>query len=321
VKRLVEDPRSLELARNFTGQWLQARDIEGISINARAVLRREDSRARIELDRDLRRAMREETELFFDSIVRGDGSVLDLIDSDYTFLNEKLAKHYGIAGVEGREMRRVPLPENDPRGGLLTQGTVLVVTSNPTRTSPVKRGLFILENILGTPPPPPPADVPELEAAEKEFSDREPTLRELMEAHRSNALCRSCHSRMDPLGLALENFNALGLWREKERGQPIDTAGRLISGERFDGARDLKRILRSERRIDFYRSLTEKLLTYALGRGIERGDVEAIDRIVERLEKENGRFSALLMGVIDSAPFQKLGNPSIQAPGPRRVRV
>jgi hypothetical protein len=321
VKRLLEDPRSASLARNFTGQWLQARDVEGISINARAVLRREESRARIELDRDLRRAMREETELFFDSVVREDRSVLDLIDGGYTFLNERLAKHYGIPGVEGREMRRVDLPAGHVRGGLLTQGTVLVVTSNPTRTSPVKRGLFILESILGTPPPPPPADVPELEAAEKEFPDREPTLRELMEAHRSHALCRSCHSRMDPLGLALENFNALGLWRESERGQPIDTSGRLISGERFDGAKDLKRILRNERRLDFYRALTEKLLTYALGRGIERSDVDAVDRIVERLEREDGRFSALLMGVIESAPFQRLGNPPVRASTPRRARV
>jgi hypothetical protein len=314
VKRLLADSRAGDFARNFTGQWLQARDIDGISINARAILRRENIRSRIELDRDLRRAMRQETELFFESIVREDRSVLDLIDSDYTFLNEKLAKHYGISGVEGREMRRVALPAGDPRGGILTQGTVLVVTSNPTRTSPVKRGLFILENVLGTPPPPPPADVPELEAAEKEFPDREPSLRELMEAHRANALCRSCHSRMDPLGLALENFNALGLYREAERGQPIDTSGRLISGEKFDGARDLKRLLRNERRLDFYRSLTEKLLTYALGRGIERTDVEAIDRIVERLEKENGRFSVLLMGVIESAPFQRVRNPLAPPP-------
>ena len=321
VKRLLEDPRAASFARNFTGQWLQARDIEGISINARAVLRRENSRARIELDGNLRRAMREETELFFGSVVREDRSVLDLIDSDYTFLNEPLAKHYGIAGVDGREMRRVELPGGHVRGGLLTQGTVLVVTSNPTRTSPVKRGLFILENVLGTPPPPPPADVPELEAAQKEFPDREPTLRELMEAHRSNALCRSCHSRMDPLGLALENFNALGIWREKEGGQPIDTTGRLISGERFDGARDLKRILRNERRLDFYRSLTEKLLTYALGRGIERPDVEAIDRIVERLEREGGRFSVLLGGIIESVPFQRIRNPAAGSSTPRRARV
>ena len=321
VKRLLEDPRAASFARNFTGQWLQARDIDGISINARAVLRRENSRSRIELDGNLRRAMREETELFFGSVVREDKSVLDLIDSDYTFLNEPLAKHYGIPGVEGREMRRVQLPEGHVRGGLLTQGTVLVVTSNPTRTSPVKRGLFILENVLGTPPPPPPADVPELEAAQKEFPDREPTLRELMEAHRSNALCRSCHSRMDPLGLALENFNALGLWRDMEGGKPIDTTGRLISGERFDGARDLKRILRNERRLDFYRSLTEKLLIYALGRGTERPDVESIDRIVERLEKEGGRFSALLGGIIESAPFQRIRNPAARSSTPRRARV
>jgi hypothetical protein len=169
----------------------------------------------------------------------------------------------------------------------------------------VKRGLFILENLLGTPPPPPPADVPALEEAEKEFKDREPTLREILELHRSKPLCSSCHARMDPLGLALENFNAFGLWRDKERGQPIDAAGRLITGETFNGIQDLKRFLRNERRQDFYRCLTEKLLTYALGRGLEYYDVPAVDLIVERLEREQGRFGALLMGVLESAPFQK----------------
>jgi Protein of unknown function (DUF1588)/Protein of unknown function (DUF1585) len=220
-------------------------------------------------------------------------------------LNEKLARHYGIPGVTGPEMRRVTLPADHPRGGVLTQGTVLTVTSNPTRTSPVKRGLFILDNILGTPPPPPPGDVPLLEDAEKEFKDRSPTMREVMELHRAKPLCSACHSRMDPLGLALENFNALGMWREKERGQAIDAAGKLITGEAFDGVRELKRILKTDRRAEFYRCLTEKLLTYALGRGLEYYDVEAVDRIVEQLEKEQGRFSALLTGVIESAPFQK----------------
>ena len=249
--------------------------------------------------------MRRETEIFFTEVVREDRSLLDLLDSDFTFLNEKLAKHYGIPDVQGDEMRRITLPEDSPRGGLLTQGTVLVVTSNPTRTSPVKRGLFLLDNFLGTPPPPPPPDIPQLESSESEFGDREPTLREVLELHRSKPLCTSCHARMDPLGLALENFNALGMFRPEERGQPLDTAGKLITGEPFKGIADLKHILRDERHDDFYRCLTEKLLTYALGRGPEATDIETVDQIVARLDREGGRASVLLMGVIESAPFQR----------------
>jgi hypothetical protein len=202
-------------------------------------------------------------------------------------------------------MRKVALPPDSPRGGVLTQGSVLVVTSNPTRTSPVKRGVFLLDQILGTPAPPPPADVPALEDSEKAFTDREPSLRETLEQHRSNALCKSCHDRMDPLGLALENFNALGMWRETERKQPIAPAGELITGEKFSDIRELKVVLATDRRLDFYRCLTEKLLTYALGRGLEYYDTQAMDEIVERLQREEGRFSALLTGVIESAPFQR----------------
>ena len=349
VKRMLADGRSQELIENFTGQWLQVRDVEGIDINARAVLGRENgeekdlqesrrrfqelqakstltpeeererdrlieqrrrrfSRPSIELDGPLRRAMRQETEMCFGYVVREDRSVLELIDGDYTFLNERLAKHYGIPDVKGNEMRRLTLPADSPRGGLLTQGSMLVVTSNPTRTSPVKRGLFILDNILGSPTAPPPADVPLLEEAEKQFKDREPTLREVLDLHRSKPLCSSCHSRMDPLGLALENFNALGMWREKERSQPIDAAGKLITGESFDNIRDLKRILKRQHGSDFYRCLTEKMLTYALGRGLEYYDVETVDQIVARLEQQDGRFSALLMGIVESAPFQKRRN-------------
>lgn len=306
VKRMLADPRTSALVQNFTGQWLQARDVEGVSIDARAVMRREGAGfTRIDLDGELRRAMRQETEMLFGHILRTDRSALELIDSDYTFLNEKLAKHYGIPDVSGPQMRLVKLPKDSPRGGVLTQGTFLTVTSNPTRTSPVKRGQFILDNILGTPAPPPPADVPQLEDAEKEFKDREPTIRELMEAHRQKPLCAACHARMDPLGLGLENFNALGLFRDKERGQKVDTAGKLLSGEEFETVSDLKRILTTDRRLDFYRCLTEKMLTYALGRGPEYHDTEAIDGIVARLEREDGRLSALVLGLIESAPFQK----------------
>jgi Protein of unknown function (DUF1588)/Protein of unknown function (DUF1585) len=187
---------------------------------------------------------------------------------------------------------------------VLTQGTVLTVTSNPNRTSPVKRGLFILENILGTPPPPPPPDIPALEDAVVGGA-KPKTLRESLKAHRTDALCASCHNRMDPLGLALENFNALGMYREKERGQPVDAAGQLITGEPFANVKELKRILATERKLDFYRCLTEKLLVYALGRGLEYYDVQAVDEIVARLEKSGGHPSGLLIGVIESTPFQK----------------
>jgi hypothetical protein len=351
IKRMLDDSRSEALIQNFTGQWLQTRDVEGIDINARAVLSRDAGQQRdfaqrrqrfqeltaipeekrtaeqkaelqelaerrrrfqrgpqIELDRDLRRAMREETEKSFAFVMHQDRSVLELIDSDYTFLNEKLANHYGLTNlnITGSEMRRVTLPADSPRGGALAHGSVLVVTSNPDRTSPVKRGLFILDNIMGTPAPPPPGNVPALEVAEKDFKDHEPTLREALTLHREKPLCASCHERMDPLGLAFENFNALGMWRDRERKQPIETAGQLITGETFDSVRELKHLLATKYRMGFYRCLTEKFLTYAVGRGMEYYDTETIDKIVQRLDKENGRFSGLLMGVIESAPFQKM---------------
>ena len=254
---------------------------------------------------ELRHAMRRETEMYFEHILREDRSLLELIDGNYTFLNGRLARHYGIKDVDGGEMRRVELPEGSPRGGLLTQGTLLVVTSNPTRTSPVKRGLYILDNILGTPPPPPPPNIPTLEQAAEEITDHKPTVRELQEIHRRDPLCHSCHARMDPLGLALENFNALGMWRETEHDRPIDASGTLLTGESFDGVRELKKVLHDEHRLDFYRCVTEKLLTYALGRGLEYYDEHAVDSIVEQLEQAGGKFSTLVTGVIESAPFQK----------------
>ncbi len=320
VKRMLADPRSEAMAANFTGQWLQARDVEGIAIDAQAVLARDRAKGReganhggnpappvMELDGQLRHAMRRETEMAFSSVAHEDRSVLELIDSDYTFLNQKLAVAYGLTnlGVTGSEMRRVTLPPDCPRGGVLTEGTVLVVTSNPDRTSPVKRGLFVLNAILGSPTPPPPPNIPALEASEKHFHDHEPTLRETLSAHRDKPECAACHARLDPVGLAFENFNAMGLWREQERGQTIEAGGRLITGETFQNVRQLKHILVTNHRLEFYRCLTEKLLTYATGRGMEYYDTETVDRIVQRLEAENGRFSALLTGVVESAPFQR----------------
>ncbi len=307
VRRMLADPKAEMFVRNFVGQWLQARDIEFVPINARAVLNIPRGRGgpRVDFGADLRKTMRAETEMYFAHVVNDDRSILELLDSDYTFLNEKLASHYGVPGVTGEKLRKVTLPPGSPHGGVLTQGTVLAVTSNPTRTSPVKRGHFILENILGTPPPPAPPDVPDLEAARREIDGREPTLREMLAFHAENSLCRSCHNRMDPLGLALENFDAMGLWRESEAGQRIAPEGKLITGEAFADIRDLKRILVNERRFDYYRCLTEKLLIYALGRGLEPADVHTVDQIVERLERDGGRFSTLLMGVIESVPFQR----------------
>lgn len=277
------------------------------------------------LDRELRTAMRQETEMYFGHIVHEDRSVLELIDSNYTFLNERLARHYGIPNVTGPEMRKVELPDGSHRGGILTQGSILTITSQSTRTSAVKRGLFLLENILGAPaPPPPPPGTPALEVSEKSFQGKEPTLREALELHRNNAVCQSCHARMDPLGLALENYNALGLWRTKERGQDIVVEGKLITGEKLASVDDLRKVLTGERRADFYRCLTQKFMIYALGRDLEYYDVDAVDQIVDRLDKENGKFSALLMGVIQSAPFQKRRNivaPLADAPRPRAQAV
>jgi hypothetical protein len=309
VERMLKDPRGAELSRNFAGQWLKARNVDQVPLNAFVILRQEGSAARVKLDADLRQAIRLETELYVDHIARSDRSVLELIDSDYTFVNDALARYYGIPGVEGKEMRKVTLPKDSPRGGVLTQASVLMVTSNPTRTSPVKRGLYVLDNFLGAPAPPPPADlnIPDLEKA-AEGAKSEPTMRDLLALHRSQPLCASCHARMDPIGLGLENFNALGLYRDKEKDQPIDSGGKLITGETFANVHELKRILKDSRRRDFYACLTEKFLTYALGRGPEFYDVEAIDRIVEQLERDQGRFSALLMGVVESAPFQKRRN-------------
>jgi hypothetical protein len=255
---------------------------------------------------NLRRAMRRETEMTFEYVMREDREVAELIDGNYTFLNEELARHYGIDGVTGDEMRRVELPPDSPRGGVLTQGTILAVTSNPTRTSPVKRGQYILENILGTPAPPPPAPVPTLEESVEKIRGHEPTLREALELHRREPLCIACHARMDPLGLALENFNALGMWRTGPAGRPIDPSGRLLSGEEFADVSQLKKVLADDHRLDFYRCLTEKMLTYALGRGLDYHDQHTVDQIVERLEKNGGRLSELLSGIIESAPFQKM---------------
>ncbi len=340
IKRMLADRRAAEFVRNFVGQWLRTRDVTQVTVDPIAVLGHQDEYEKLReqfrnrrrqpfgrqlspedeqlrkrfgefraisdrFNDEMKRAMQRETEMCIEYIVQEDRSLLELLDCDYTFVNEKLAALYDIPDVRGNELRRVTLPEGSPRGGVLTQASMLLVTSNPTRTSPVKRGLFVLENILGTPAPPAPAGVPDLEESAKKFAGREPPLRELLAAHRESALCSSCHSRMDPLGIALENFNALGMWREQEKNQKIDASGKLITGETFQDIRDLKKILREHHAADFYRCVTEKMLTYALGRGLEATDEHTVDLIVKRLSDNNGRFSVLIQGVVESAPFQK----------------
>ncbi len=351
VTRMLNHERSDELVQNFAGQWLQTRDVESVSIDARIVqardigqekdmrgrfelrqrlnqaiddaekahdtaqlevLRQElaDFRAksgkRIEFSGSLRTAMRREAEMMFRHLLQDDRSLLELIENDSTFLNEELANHYGVPDVRGEEMRLVKLPPDSPRGGVITMGSVLAVTSNPTRTSPVKRGLFILENLLGTPPPPPPPNIPSLEASEKSHDGGNLTLRAALALHREQPLCSSCHNRMDPLGLALENFNAMGSWREKDQGIPLESpAGQLITGEKFADVRELKHLLVTTRRRDFYQCITEKLTTYALGRGPLPCDITTQDAIVEKLEQTNGKFSTLITGIIESPAFQQ----------------
>jgi mono/diheme cytochrome c family protein len=318
VDRMLDDPRSQRFVENFVGQWLQTRDVDGFSIDAKKVLGlpTRDASVRV-FNSAVRRALRQETEMLFAHVLRSRASALDLLTADYTFLNEPLAKFYGIEGVDGDKMRQVNLAKDGHRGGILTQASVLLVTSNPTHTSPVKRGLFVLENLLGSPPPPPPANVPPLDVKSVRKGGR-PLLRTLLEEHRRDPLCASCHSRMDPIGLAMEEYNALGLWREREFAKPIDTAGRLITGEKFADTRDLERVIATQRRGDFYRCLSEKMLTYAVGRGMEYYDAPTVDKLVASLERDGGRLRTLVHGIVDSAPFQKRrGDGSQQSTAPR----
>ena len=292
VRRMLKDPRSRALVDNFAGQWLQLRTLNEF---------KPDPDLFPSFDEKLRAAMLRETELFFENVVREDRGILDFIDADYTFVNERLAKHYGLSGVKGESFRRVSLT-GTPRGGILTQAAVLSVTSNPTRTSPVKRGKWILENILGTPPPPPPAGVEELKDDKEAVLSG--SLRQRMEQHRANPNCATCHQRMDPLGFGFENFDAIGGWRTKEGKHAIDPSGTLPNGQSFKGPAELRGILKT-RQEAFARCLAEKLLTYALGRGVERYDRCALDDIVRGVGKDNYKFSRLVIEIAKSDPFQK----------------
>jgi hypothetical protein len=306
VDRMLGDEKADRMVENFVGQWLQARDLPGLSIDVRRILRERDRRkAQRVFNLGTRRDMKIETEEFFQHILLQNRPILELLNANYSFLNESLAKFYGVSGVRGNEFRKVEFDESvRGRGGLLGQGTFLIVTSQSTRTSPVKRGLFVLDNILGTPAPPAPPNVPELEETEEKLK-KGATMRELMEVHRKKALCASCHERMDPIGLALENFNALGQWRDEEDGVAIDSAGKLVTGEKFTNVMELKTILATSRKQDFYRCLTEKMLTYAIGRGVEYYDAPTVDAIMAQLVKEGGGMKDLIYAITESVPFQK----------------
>ena len=290
IRRMLRDPKAFALVENFGGQWLALRNLDSVQ---------PDPVKFPEFDKDLRASMRSETQLFFESIVHEDRSILEFLSAKYTFLNERMAKFYGIEGVTGPDFRRVDLA-TDQRMGILTQASVLTVSSYPTRTSPVIRGKYILENILNTPPPPPPPDVPSLDDSKVGSTA---SLRQQLEKHRANAICASCHSKMDPLGFGLENYDAIGRWRTVDGTFPIDASGKLPSGKSFTTPAQMMSIL-VEGRDAFTRSLSEKLLTYALGRGLERYDRPAIQLISQRAAQHDYRFSGLVLEIVNSMPFR-----------------
>ena len=295
VHRMLDDPRADALVSNFVGQWLQLRNVETV---------RPDPIA-LPFDEALRQAFLTETTLFVSSIVREDRSLLDLLSADYTFVNQRLAEHYGIPRVYGSQFRRVTVSDVNRRG-LLGQGSILTVTSYPNRTSVVQRGKWILENLLGTPPPPPPADVPELKAAPH---GKRLSMRDQMQVHRTNPTCAACHARMDPIGFALENYDAVGQWRAEDAGTAIDASGKLPDGTTFDGPAGLSQLLLTKYREDFVRTATEKLLTYALGRGVEYYDAPTIRSIDRDAARDNYRISSLILAIVRSAPFQMRRTP------------
>jgi hypothetical protein len=254
-----------------------------------------------DFDDNLRKAFRQETELFFESIMREDRSVLDLLRANYTFVNERLAKHYGIPNVYGSRFRRVTFDKDSVRGGLLRQGSILTVTSYATRTSPVIRGKWILENILGVAPPPPPASVPALK--ENGILGKALSMRERIAQHRANPACSGCHQLMDPVGFSLENYDAVGRWRTVDETKPVDAAGGLPDGSQFEGVAGLQRALLSRPEV-FASTFTEKLLTYSLGRGVEYYDEPAVRAVVREARNRDFRFSSFILGIVNSAPFQ-----------------
>ncbi len=293
IRRMLSDPKVDALVDNFAGQWLQTRNLGSVQ-PARTTFGA--------WNRELAAAMKKETDTLLEYIIREDRPVTDLLAADYTFVNERLAQHYGIPGVEGDAFVKVTVPANRP-GGILGHGSFLTITSNPTRTSPVKRGKYVLENLLGTPPPPPPPDVPDInDPKRKELTG---SFRQKMEQHRKDALCNGCHQRMDDIGFALENFDGIGRWRARDGDEEINSAGVLVSGEKFANATELRAVLMKQKRGDFIRCVTEKMLTYALGRGLEYYDRPAIEDIARKVDAGGAKFSTLVLTLVNSVPFQK----------------
>ncbi|MBX9628861.1 MAG: DUF1592 domain-containing protein [Gemmataceae bacterium] len=290
VKRMLRDPKAKALAENFAGQWLQLRNLKTLA---------PDAGYYPDWDEALRAGMVREAEAFFGHVVREDRSVLEFLDADYAFVNDRMSRHYKVPRVDGPEFRKVKLPDGR-RGGIVTMASTLAVTSNPTRTSPVKRGKWILENILGTPPPPPAPDIPELPPT----NQLRGTLRQQMEQHRANPSCATCHSKLDPLGFGLENFDGIGAWRDKDNGQKVDSSGVLPDGAKFDGPAELRKVLVGKAD-QFRRCFADKLLTYALGRGLEYYDKCALDEVVAASKAGGDRFSAVVLAVVKSDPFGK----------------
>jgi hypothetical protein len=285
IERMLKDDK----VEGFASQWLQLRKLDTTT---------PDTDRFREFTPELRNDMRQESELFFASILQENQPITALLDSDYTFVNDRLASLYGLEGVNGKEFKRVNLA-NTVRGGILTQASILTLTSNPTRTSPVKRGKWILENILGTPPPPAPPEVPELDEGTTVGTG---TLRERLEQHRASASCSVCHDRIDPLGFGLENFDGIGKWRTHDGQEAIDASGVLPDGRSFRGPQQLKQVL-LEQRDDFAKAFVERLLTYALGRGTTRSDRLAIEAIAARAKQDDYRFHAVVLAIVQSAPF------------------
>jgi len=300
ITRMLADPKSSALIANFAGQWLQLRNVRSVQPNTNLFP---------DFDDNLRRSMRRETELLFESIVREDRSVLDLLRADYTYLDERLARHYGVPNIYGSQFRRVAVTD-DQRRGLLGHASILAVTSHAERTSPVLRGKWVLENLLGLIVPPPPEDVPPLVAKDGEAPK---TLRAQMEAHRANPVCASCHKLMDPIGFALENFDAVGSWRTKEPAGPIDASGQLADGSKVDGVVALRNAILARPDV-FVTTMTEKMFVYALGRGIEAYDRPTIRQIVRNAARDNYRFSSLVRGIARSPAFQMRTKPADTAP-------
>jgi hypothetical protein len=297
IKRMLQHKNSARFVESFAGQWLTLRKLDDFKPNTDLFPQWSD---------ELRGLLKQETFRLFQHVMQKDLSVMRLLDANYTFVNDKLAKYYGIPDVQGNEFRMIST-NGHKRMGLLTQGSILAVTSNPTRTSPVKRGKWILENLLGTPPPPAPPGVPELEKTALTG-----TLRQQMEQHRVNPACASCHKLMDPLGMALENYDAIGRWRTEDHGQPIDTIGELPNGDAVSGPGDLIRNLKEKNAELFARCLVEKLMTYGLGRGLEYYDKCAIDKIMVSVAKDDYQFSSLILQIVLSDPFQRKGVREIE---------